>query len=359
MIRCQSTSTVPPPASGLLESTLHASSFAPTSSSSATPPSAKLAALHARLSLSPKFPLSTLALALRDESAYACPLNNSSLAQLGNSLMSYHLSEHLIAHYPRLPMPVLFAAMFAYVGPPSLTALVHEWGVEPAAAPGPEVDAGLLQLERVQSGAAPNPLLVDRRPNAKRNWRKGISSRIVYDDEFGDVPSLSPSLGNSGTTLERASTNFARAVLGAIYLHSGRQAAKQFVGSHILSRHVALAGLFAFTQPTRDLSRLCAREGFDGPIARLMSETGRRSRHPVFVVGVYSGRDKLGEGSGASLDEARNRAAVNALLAWYLYRPSNVRVPSDAEGGASEGRARAGAGGDWRPLMIDGGEVVV
>jgi large subunit ribosomal protein L44 len=39
----------------------------------------------------------------------------------------------------------------------------------------------------------------------------------------------------------------------------------------------------------------------------------------MFVVGVYSGREKLGEGQGFSLKEAKVRAAVNALRAWYLY----------------------------------------
>jgi dsRNA-specific ribonuclease len=93
------------------------------------------------------------------------------------------------------------------------------------------------------------------------------------------------------------------------------------------------------------------REGFEAPIARLVSETGRLSRHPVFVVGVYSGKDKLGEGAGSSLDEARTRAAANALKAWYLYRPLEVTVPSSTEGELDASK--------WRPNMIDCGEIVV
>ena len=187
-----------------------------------------------------------------------------------------------------------------------------------------------------------------------------MSSRIVYDDEFGDHPSsqrkLTSELPAEGTetpyavSVTTASASFVRALLGALYLHAGRQSAITFFRMHILPRSLPLHKLFSFTQPTRDLSRLCAREGFEPPVARLISETGRKSRTPVFVVGVYSGQDKLGEGSGGSLDEARTRAAAAALRAWYLYSPGETRVPSDTE------HETAAA---WKPMMIDVGEVVV
>ena len=86
--------------------------------------------------------------------------------------------------------------------------------------------------------------------------------------------------------------------------------------------------LFQFEQPTRELSRLCVREGFQQPIARLEKETGRYSRHAVFIVGVYSGEEKLGEGQGSSLPEAKIKAAISALKGWYLYSPvSGVDLP--------------------------------
>ena len=181
----------------------------------------------------------------------------------------------------------------------------------------------------------------------------------MYDDMFGDSAAGRLSANEReaagearGSTLLRAQTNFARAVVGAVYLHCGRSAAKSFFTAHILSRHLSFSSLFDFREPTRDLSRLCAREGFDPPVARLISETGRRSRHPVFIVGVYSADDKLGEGAGSSLDEARFRAAVAALKAWYLYSPLDVHLPSETE--TVGPRAR-----QWKPAMIDGGEVIV
>ncbi len=269
--------------------------------------------------------------------------------------------------------------MYAYCGPKTLAAITREWGVEVAAAPGGEVDPGFLQCTRQEAGNASVdgtgtqnkdvPKVskeLSTRPNPEqpmRGWRRGASSKTVYDDYFGDEIKRTetdyaerPELreedaqrnAEGGVTLEEASTNFVRALMGAVYLHAGKKAAYNFFKAHILSRHLDVSKLFEFRQPTRDLSKLCAREGFESPVARILSETGRKSRHPVFVVGVFAGKDKLGEGSGGSLDEARIRAAVSALKGWYLYSPLEVRVPSEA----TEGKP-------WEAVLVDGGEVVV
>ena len=265
--------------------------------------------------------------------------------------------------------------------------MFDEWGMETAAAPGGEVDPGLLQLKMVTPGNAdtdnagklfkfehepeaavahPSTSTYGRKYAKEENWNKTLSSRTVYDDYFGNLAERKdseyaerPELhvldaerhAQKGTTAERARTNCIRAIFGAIYLHAGRAAVKQFYLDHIQSRKLDIAKMFEFRQPTRDLSRLCAREGLQSPIARILYETGRKSRHPVFTVGVFSGKDKLGEGSGGSLDEARITAAIAALKGWYLYSPLEVRVPSEMEGGESER--------PWEPVLVDGGEVIV
>ncbi|PLB43586.1 60S ribosomal protein L3 [Aspergillus steynii IBT 23096] len=318
--------------------------------------SAKLAALHARLYLPSRLPLETLARSLVDSSADPSPnFNNESLATLGHDLLTHYTSEHLLCTYPRLPLTVIFAAMYAYVGPKTLAAMAREWGVEMAAVPGGEVDPGLLQFKRVLPGTDldAEPITGTQRPNEHRkSWRKSVTSRVVYDNEFGDPAKMSgeEALNTQGVTAEQASATFVRAVMGSIYLHAGRPAAKRFFEQHFLSRHLNISELFNFSQPARDLSRLCARENFEPPVAKIISETGRKSRHPVFNVGIFSGQDKLGEGAGASLLEARSRAAVAALKGWYLYSPLNVRVPSSME---EEGAA------PWKPVHVDLGEVIV
>lgn len=312
--------------------------------------SAKLAALHSRLALPQKLPLETVARALVDPSADPNPrFNNASLAQVGSSILSYHVSEYLICKYPRLPMSVLYAAQYAYCGPKTLNIIAQEWGVESAAAPGSEVDAGLLQYEKMAPGTK-LPTAVAGTRKDKANYRRGISSRVVYDDDFGDLVKGAPADESSAQATEDAYSNFVKAVVGAVFLHGGRESAKNFVKQHVLSRHLEIASLFQFKEPVKELSVLCRREDFEYPVARLISETGRASRHPVYVVGIFSGEDKLGEGAGASLPEGRIRASVAALQAWYLYSPGNtVRVPSDMEKSSAK---------EWEPVHIDMGEVI-
>lgn len=281
-------------------------------------------------------------------------------------------------------MQILHDAMKTYAGDKTLYHVARSWGVESAAAPGAEVDPGLLQfsLDKERSfntkwGFARAETVYG--PTKNQRFRRGISSRVVHDDDFGDLfrgmrdadadkeneAELSEesdidlpverqlTLGDPEEKRNRAYNihgTFVRAVVGAIYTYCGRETARSFVKAHILSRHFDLQKLFAFLHPTRELSRLCAREEFDPPVARLLSETGRLSRTPVFVVGIFSGNDKLGEGAAASLQEARRLAAINALKAWYLYSPGeDVRVPSDmlVEGAKP-----------WEPVYVDIGEVI-
>jgi dsRNA-specific ribonuclease len=269
---------------------------------------------------------------------------------LGSNLLGYYTTEYLLSHYPRLPMPVMFAAVEAYIGPRALATVASEWGIEAAAEPGGEVDPGLLQFRRLLSGEEP-PSPTKRKGPYK--WNITTTHKILQSDEFGsETRAPSPQeFARLPIPLEEAAQSFVRALIGGLHLHLGAPLVKRFYRDHFLSRHLDLSTLFDFRTPTRDLSRLCAREGFEAPVARLISETGRLSRHPVFVVGVYSGKDKLGEGAGSSLDEARFRAAAAALKGWYLYRPLEVTVPSSTEGGLNTS--------GWRPNMIDCGEVIV
>ncbi|TKX20428.1 hypothetical protein C1H76_7238 [Elsinoe australis] len=286
-------------------------------------------------------------------------------------------------------MPIIYAAQHAYSGDKTLSMLREEWGVEAADAPGPEVDPGYLQFERITPGNTMAPGHQRRlkdvrgeekptgtgRPREQFHDRRGISSRIVFDDEFGDLKSGievhdsalelgadvpealqqtdAGSNGSNGVTLEAASASFIRAVFGALYLYSGAPSMQSFHHAHILSRHLPLHKLFYFRDPTKDLKRLCDRYEFEPPVARLISETGRKTRTPVYVVGVYSGKNKLGEDAGSSLNEGRVRAAVQALKSWYLYSPpaDQIYLPSKQSQLAKEGKR-------WKPQMIDAGEIV-
>ncbi|KAK3353027.1 ribonuclease III domain-containing protein [Lasiosphaeria hispida] len=348
--------------------------------------SAKLASLHARLSLPKKLPIQTLARTLVDASADENPLfNNVNLAFVGQTVINYHVSEYLMARYPRLPMEIVWASMRGFAGVAPLFQIARSWGVESAAVPGGEVDPGLLQFTTESPGVSLTKFGY-RRTEAmyleKYKWRRGISNRVVFDDDFGESVNVTPGTEQTAheaemqkkerendeeeeeneysmrrygddvtrSLAEKAHAHFVRAVVGAVYMHCGRDAAHNFIKAHILSRTLDFGRLFSFKKPTMELALLCDREDFDPPVARLLSETGRQSRTPVYVVGIFSGKDKLGEAAGPNLDHARLKAAMNALKAWYLYSPGeHVRVPSDMLADSAK---------KWEPAYIDIGEII-
>lgn len=332
--------------------------------------SPKLAALHARINLPSSFSIHTLARCLVDPTADSnVHFNNSALSILGSDFVGYLVAEHIICNHPRLPQEVIFAAQKAYIGPQSLANLTKEWGVDAVHAPGGEVDPGLLQFRRKlnteptyepgfyeQQRDAKNILLSPEGKLLPRLGRKGRArtsqvDRIMRLNQFGEDPAWVDDLEDNGvpiTTLEEASKNFINSVVGGMLLHTGRSMAKTFVSHHILSRKVEYEKLFSYAFPLKDLEFLCRREGFEPPIARLMAESGRKSSHPLYVVGVFSGRDKLGEGMGGSMKEAKIRACVAALKAWYLYSPLKFTVPSETEGKEAK---------DWIPNLVDQGEI--
>lgn len=222
-----------------------------------------------------------------------------------------------------------------------------EWGVEAAFEPAADVDPGYLQLARLAPGDE---------PWVRWAMMKGVKAQTLLnaDDELpipGEEKQGAAGRVMNGIPLEYGYANFVKAVCAGVYLHEGPEAYKQFFRDHILSRHIDIYRLFNFRQSTRILSRLCTREGFQPPVARLLSETGRRTRTPVFVVGVFSGNEMLAEGTGASLNEARRRAAANALVAYFTYTPPEG-VRGDLPSSAREGTP-------FSPGVIDVGDLVV
>ena len=45
-------------------------------------------------------------------------------------------------------------------------------------------------------------------------------------------------------------------------------------------------------------------------LRRLLRETGRLSNSPIYVVGIYSGADQLGQGFGSKLKMAEYRVSL-------------------------------------------------
>lgn len=209
--------------------------------------------------------------------------HNASMASLGNSLLGLIASEYLHLRFPNLPNRVLKAALSAYVGPTTLSDVGAELGV-----------------------TGQNIVRWDKQATVKTQTGE---KRIFSRDAFADAM---------------------RAIVALIFQEQGLSSARDFVHVQLLSRLVPIVSLLKFDNPKRSLSELMRKLGKERPQSRMIAETGRLSINPVFVVGVWSGKEKLGEGTGSAIRMAEYRAAEDALRRFYLSETpaSHISLPS-------------------------------
>lgn len=282
-----------------------------------------LVTLHKRLSLPEEFSLSVLARCLTCRSSQlprdiantrhgfvnTVPTNNFfdnyGLNIFGKNLLSYHVTHKLMKKYPRLPTVVLNAAVDAYISQDILAHIGKSWGIETETTP---VVERYLKQE-------PKYVTLGKLRFFNNSLNKVDGVEIISSRNFSEHAAYALAI---------------RSIIGALWAstqETNANAVFQFIDDHILSRKLDVSRMFQFEQPTRELATLCRRENLERPISRLLAESGRLSKAPVFIVGVFSGSEKLGEGFGSSLKEAKARAATDALMKWYCYEPMQGQAP--------------------------------
>ncbi|KAI9269966.1 ribonuclease III domain-containing protein [Sporodiniella umbellata] len=147
-------------------------------------------------------------------------------------------------------------------------------------------------------------------------------------EELGFQHSIDKS---DGTYTSKALSSCLYAVIGAVYQENGPDAAKRFVHDFVLVRDLDIKPFIRLDEPKRSLTALMRQLGQPKAESRLLSETGRLSSAPVFVVGVFSGQEKLAEGFGSSLKMAEFRACQNALANYYGKESKDFTLPSEAD----------------------------
>ncbi|KAI0693201.1 60S ribosomal protein L3 [Cerioporus squamosus] len=237
------------------------------------------------------------------------PATNATLATLGNSLLGLFATEFVNSSYPHLPTRVLKAAVSAHVGPTTCANLAREMGVTP-----------ILRWHRTSSTSTQNA--------------------VLHADALASVP---------------------RALTALVYQYRSLRSARRFVEKFFFSREVDLRSMVKFRDPKQTLLATVEKFGRERPVSRLLKETGRYSQSPVFVVGIFSGADQLGEGFGSSLKMAEFRAAEDSLLKLYLTRqpPHLLQLPTstfpDAPGNVFDA---VGAEGAYSPTSLGDSEVL-
>jgi ribonuclease-3 len=155
------------------------------------------------------------------------------------------------------------------------------------------------------------------------NWR----SSLVRTESIGAAagryefePLLRLSRGEKrGTDRARAQilANSFEAVVGALYLDQGYDAAKKFITASILStfEHILASG--SWMDPKSHLQELAQSQDGATPQYKVITEEGP-DHDKVFTVGVYVNGVLKGQGNGPSKQAGQQKAAEAALLQYQV-----------------------------------------
>lgn len=150
------------------------------------------------------------------------------------------------------------------------------------------------------------------------NWRSSLvrtESISAAADKFGFEPLLRLSRGEKrGTERARAQilANSFEAVIGALYLDQGYEAAKRFITESILSTFEQILESGSWQDSKSQLQELAQSREAATPAYKVIREEGP-DHEKTFTVGVYVAGKLRGQGSGPSKQAAQQAAAEKAL----------------------------------------------
>ena len=150
------------------------------------------------------------------------------------------------------------------------------------------------------------------------NWRSALvrtESIGAAADREGFEPLLRLSRGEkrgSARAREQILANTYEAVVGALYLAKGYEAAKEFITRSLLPTFGEILKSGTWMDPKSRLQELVQnKEGFT-PVYKVLSEEGP-DHDKLFAIGVYVDNNLKGQGSGPSKQSAQVAAALDAL----------------------------------------------
>ena len=150
------------------------------------------------------------------------------------------------------------------------------------------------------------------------NWRSALvrtesigaaSGRMEYE------PMLRLSRGEkhgSERARQQILANTFEAVIGAVYLDQGYEAAKKVITDHILSTFEEILKTGSWRDPKSRLQEVAQSIDSMTPVYKVLDEEGP-DHDKIFTLGVYVGSKLLGKGSGSSKQNAQQKAAEAAL----------------------------------------------
>ena len=156
------------------------------------------------------------------------------------------------------------------------------------------------------------------------SWRAALvrtESIGAAGDKLGYEPLVRMSRGEkqgSDRARQQILANAFEAVIGAIYLEKGYEAAAEFVAKHILSKLEGILETGEWRDPKSHLQEVSQRVDGLTPQYKVLDEVGP-DHDKVFTLGVFVGERLMGKGSGPS-KQAAQQAAAKAALREYQAR---------------------------------------
>lgn len=124
--------------------------------------------------------------------------------------------------------------------------------------------------------------------------------------------------------------NTFEAVVGAIYLDQGYDAAERFIAEHILSTLDEILATGSWLDAKSRLQELSQSKVGITPTYTVLEEEGP-DHDKIFTIGVYVGNERLGKGEGPSKQTAQQQAAEQAL-AVFARQSSPEKTATDTQG---------------------------
>lgn len=158
----------------------------------------------------------------------------------------------------------------------------------------------------------------DEQEGILTSWRAALVRTESISDagaKLGYEPLLRMSRGEkSGSARARAQilANSFEAVIGAIYLERGYDAARTFIETHIISKLPTILAEGSWRDPKSHLQEVVQRHDSNTPQYKVLNEEGP-DHDKMFTLGVYSGDALIGKGVGPSKQIAQQQAARVAL----------------------------------------------
>lgn len=153
------------------------------------------------------------------------------------------------------------------------------------------------------------------------SWRSALvngDSLSALAQSLGVEPYLYLSRGEEKDTNSKARryilANAMEAIIGAIYLDFGWEVVKDFVTLQVLSQLEGILESRSYADPKSLFQEAAQSKMATTPSYKVLDESGP-DHAKIFKIGVYLGKDLVGEGEGSSKQEAQVSAAKNALLA--------------------------------------------